>query len=36
MRIAAFDETKDLFINLTGLTGTIPLGSLTVNNYFTV
>jgi Ca2+-binding RTX toxin-like protein len=35
-RLTAFDETKDLFINMTGLTGTIPLGSLTVNNYFTV
>ena len=34
--LTAFDETKDLFINMTGLTGTIPLGSLTVNNYFTV
>jgi Ca2+-binding RTX toxin-like protein len=34
--LTAFDETKDLFINMTGITGTVPLGSLTVNNYFTV
>ena len=34
--LTAFEETKDLFINMTGLTGTVPLGSLTVNNYFTI
>ena len=34
--LTAFDETKDLFINMAGLTGTVPLGSLNVNNYFTV
>ena len=34
--LTAFDETKDLFINMTRLTGTVSLGSLTVNNYFTI
>ncbi|MFM7438449.1 MAG: Calx-beta domain-containing protein, partial [Snowella sp.] len=31
---SVFDASKDLFINITGLVGTVPLGNLTVNNYF--
>jgi predicted extracellular nuclease len=31
---ATFSAASDLCINITGLVGTVPLGSLTVNNYF--
>ncbi|WP_218653201.1 Calx-beta domain-containing protein [Nostoc sp. TCL26-01] len=33
---AAFNASSDLFINITGMTGTLTTGSLTTNNYFSV
>ncbi|MBD2505061.1 beta strand repeat-containing protein [Anabaena azotica] len=34
--IAGFNASSDLFINVTGITGTLATGSLTPNNYFSV